>query len=704
MASAPSFTTDRIRNVVVVGHGGAGKTTLIDACCHASGATRRHGSADDGTALTMFTPEEVAHGISMNATVAHATWMDSKVNFIDTPGYLDFQGETRAGVRVADGAICVLSGPGGVEVGTERVWEMLEERHLPTLLFVSMMDRPNADFERVYQDVREHLTAKVIPVEVPIGSGEGFRGIVNLLHSSDKAHFYRAGTQTSEYDEGDIPAEVQPLVDRFYAEMIETIAATDDNLLEHYLEGDTITRQEAVHALKQAMLRGELYPLFCGAPTLTWGVENVLDNVVELMPSPQERPAEVATGRTGTAVELRNLNSDPFCALVFKTTSEPHVGELTFFRVFGGSVKSGDEVLNSTREQSEKLSHLSVPQGKDRMEVTELRAGDIGVIAKLKNTHTNDTLSAPAHSLRLDGVEFPEPDVAVAVEAANRGEEDKLGTGLHKLHEEDPCFSAEYNPELGQTIARGLGELHLEVQLERLKRKHGVTVVMRAPRIPYRETIRSVAEAHGRHKKQSGGRGQFGDCHVRLKPKPRGEGYTFTDAIVGGVIPGKYVPAVDKGIQEASARGILAGYPVVDFEAEVYFGSFHAVDSSEAAFKVAGSLAFQQAAEKAQPVILEPVMLVEVFSPDEYLGDVIGDINQRRGQILGIEPSGRSQKVRALVPQAELYKYATTLRSLTQGRATHKRTFHAYEEVPAHEVPKLVEAARKEREELAAAR
>ena len=704
MASAPSFTTDRIRNVVVVGHGGAGKTTLIDACCHASGATRRHGSADDGTALTMFTPEEVAHGISMNATVAHATWADCKVNFVDTPGYLDFLGETRAGVRVADGAICVLSGPGGVEVGTERVWDLLEERHLPTILFASMMDRPNADFERVYQDVKEHLTAKVIPVEVPIGCGDEFCGIVNLLHSSDRAHFYRAGTQTSEFDERPIPPEVQGQVDRFYAEMIETIAATDDNLLEHYLEGDAITREEAVHALKQAMLRGELYPLFCGAPTLTWGVENLLDNVVELMPSPQERPAEPATGRTGGTVELRNLNSDPFCALVFKTTSEPHVGELSFFRVFGGSVKNGDEVLNPGREQTEKLSHLSVPQGKDRLEVDELRAGDIGVVAKLKNTHTNDTLASPAHPLRLEGIDFPEPDVAVAVEAVNRGEEDKLSTGLHKLHEEDPCFSAEYNAELGQTIARGLGELHLEVQLERLKRKAGVTVAIKAPRIPYRETIRAVAEAQGRHKKQTGGRGQFGDCHVRIKPRARGDGYVFTDAVVGGVIPGKYIPAVDKGIQEASARGVLAGFPVVDFEAEVFFGSYHSVDSSEAAFKVAGSLAFHQAAERAQPVILEPVMQVEVFAPEEFLGDVIGDLNQRRGHILGIEPAGRSQKVRALVPQAELYKYSTTLRSLTQGRATHTRTFHAYEEVPAHEVPKLVEAARKEREELAAAR
>jgi elongation factor G len=702
MASAPSFTTDRIRNVVVVGHGGAGKTTLIDACCHASGASRRHGSADDGTALTMFTPEEISHGVSMNVSVAYATWNDAKINFIDTPGYLDFLGETRAGVRVADGAICVLSAPGGVEVGTERVWELLDERHLPTILFVSMMDRPNADFERVWNDVKEHLTPKVIPVEVPIGAGEDFRGIVNLF--SDRAHFYRPGTATGEYEEGDVPPELQPVVDRYYAELIETIAATDDTLLEHYLEGDTITREEAVHALKQAMLRGELYPLFCGAPTLTWGIRALLTKVVELLPSPQERPAEPATGRTGATVELRNLNSDPFCALVFKTTSEPHVGELSFFRIFGGSVRNGDEVTNAARDKSEKLAHLSIAQGKERAEVDELRAGDIGVVAKLKDTHTNDTLAAPAHPLTLEGVRFPEPDMAVALEAATRGEEDKLAMGLHKLHEEDPCFTSEYNAELGQTIVRGLGELHIEVQIERLKRKNGVSAVVKAPRIPYRETIRAVSEAQGRHKKQTGGRGQFGDCHIRLKPRPRGDGYRFTDAIVGGVIPGKYIPAVDKGIQEASGRGVLAGYPLVDFEAECFFGSYHAVDSSEAAFKMAGSIAFHAAVEKAQPVLLEPVMTVEVTTPDEFLGDVIGDLNQRRGQILGIEGAARGQRVRALVPQAELYKYATTLRSLTQGRAHHTRSFHAYEEVPAHELAKVVEAAKKDREEVTAGR
>jgi elongation factor G len=521
MASAPVYTTDRIRNVVVVGHQGSGKTTLIDASCHASGSSRRHGSADAGTALTMFTPEEISHGISMNVSVAYAEWMEGKINFIDTPGYLDFVGETQAGVRVADGAVVVLSGPSGVEVGTERVWQMIQERHIPAVFFVSMLDRQNVDFEAVFRDIRENLTDKVIPIEIPVGSGEDFRGIINLFN--ERAHMYKPGTQTGEYDDTEIPEELRELEERYYELLIETIAATDDRLLEQYLEGDTISRDEAIHALKQAMLRGELYPLFCGAPNLMRGTRMLMTKLVELMPSPQERPAELAEGR-GTSVELRNLNSDPFAALVFKTTSEPHVGELSFFRVFGGSVKSGQEVYNPGRDKTEKLAHLSIAQGKERIEIDRLRAGDIGVVAKLKDTHTNDTLSTSSIPLTLEGIEFPQPDISIAIEVATRGDEDKLSIGLHKLHEEDPCFVAEYVAELGQTIARGMGELHLEVQMERLKRKYNVEVVAKEPKIPYRETIRAVAEAHGRHKKQTGGRGQFGDCHVRLKPLGRGEG------------------------------------------------------------------------------------------------------------------------------------------------------------------------------------
>ncbi len=696
MGSTPAFTTDRIRNVVFLGHGGSGKTSLLDACCFAADPSRRLGSVAEGTAVTMFTPEEVAHGISMNCAVAHAEWMNHKINLIDTPGYLDFSGETRAGIRVADAALLVIAAPAGVEVGTERAWEMVQERQLPAIIFVSMMDRPNADFDRVFDDIREHLTPRAIPVEIPIGSGDDFRGIINLF--TERALLHRPGVPSEAVAATDIPEEYRASEAKFYADLIETIAATDDTLLEHYLEGETIGREEAVHALKSAMMRGELVPVFCGTSTAVAGVQALLTEIVELMPSPQEAHPELCQGRGSSLIQLRNLNSDPFGALIFKTTSEPHIGELSYFRIFGGSVSNGQEVYNARRDRTEKLSHLSIPNGRERQEVDALRAGDIGVVAKLKDTHTNDTLSGPGHPLTLAGIDFPAPDIAVAVEVESRGDEDKLSHALHMLHEEDPCFIAEYAPELGQTIARGCGELHLEVQLERMKRKYNVAVVTKEPRIAYRETIRRTAEAHGRYRKQTGGRGQFGDCHVRLRPLPRGEGYRFVDAIVGGVIPGKFVPAVDKGIQEAAQRGIIAGYPVVDFEAECFFGSYHSVDSSEVAFKVAGSMAFRDAAERAGAVLLEPVMQVEVNTPEEYLGDVIGDLNQRRGRIQGIEPAGRTQLIRALVPQSELYRYATTLRSLTQGRGAHTRRFSSYEEVPDSAVRNVIDSARKEKE------
>ncbi|MEX0912808.1 MAG: elongation factor G, partial [Gemmatimonadota bacterium] len=595
------------------------------------------------------------------------------------------------GIRVADGAVIVVSGAAGVEVGTQRVWEMVEDRRLPAIIFVSMMDRANVDFEGVFRDVKANLTSKVIPVEVPIGTGDDFRGIINLF--SEQARFYKPGTQKGEFEAAPIPEDLRETEAHYHSELIETIAATDDTLLEHYLEGDPITREEAIHALKQAMIRGELVPLFCGVPTLTYGVQALLTELVELMPSPQERPPELCQGRGDSILQIRNLNSDPFCALVFKTTSEPHVGELSYFRVFGGSATGGMEVYNAKRDRPEKLAHLAVPQGRERLEVESLRAGDIGVVAKLKDTHTNDTLSTSAHPLAIAGIGFPPPDIAVALELETRGDEDKLSHALHMLHEEDPCFEAEYVAELGQTIARGCGELHLEVQIERMRRKYNLDVSIHEPRIPYRETIRRPAEAHGRHKKQTGGRGQFGDCHVRLRPLPRGEGYRFVDAIVGGAIPNKFIPAVDKGIQEAAQRGILAGFPVVDLEAACYDGSYHSVDSSEVAFKIAGSAAFQEAAARADPMILEPVLEVEVSTPDEFLGDVIGDLNQRRGRILGLEPAGRNQKIQALVPQAELYRYATALRSLTQGRAAHTRQFHAFEELPQSELQKVIGTA-----------
>jgi elongation factor G len=701
MTAGKAYPSEQIRNVVLLGHGGSGKTTLADALCYSTGTTRRHGSVKEGTALTMYTEEEISHGISIQCSVAHAEWNGVKVNLLDTPGYLDFMGEAIGATRVADGAVVVVGATAGVEVGTEKVWEYCEPRGIPRLFFVSMMDREHADFDKVCGEIRETLTPRAVPAELPIGAGDTFRGTVNLF--TGRAHIFKPGTQSGEYEEQEVPAELKDRAEELRTELFESIATTNDALLERYLEGGEITAREALEAAKFAMQAGELYPVFCGAPEQTWGVRSLLDAIVQIVPSPAEAQHEIGQ-RPGLdqVVELKGDDSGPLAALIFKTATEPHVGELSFFRIFSGRVRNGQEVWNGTQEASEKLAHISIPQGKERIEVPELHAGDIGVVAKLKNSHTNDTLTMQDRPVVLQQVNFPAPDISLAVRAASRSDEDKIGLGLSKLHEEDPTFVYAYEPERKQTIIRGLGELHLEVQMERLKRKYHVEVVTEEPRIPYRETIRKQAEAQGKHKKQTGGHGQFGDCHVRLKPLPRGEGYRFTDAITGGVIPNKFIPSVDKGVQEASRRGILAGYPVVDFEAEVYFGSYHSVDSSDMAFQIAGSMAFQKAAESANPVLLEPIMEVEVATPDQYMGDVIGDLNHRRGKILGMDQEGQKTRVRALVPRAEMYKYATTLRSLTQGRAFHTRKMVGYEEVPAHIQQKIIEAAKKEKEEVSA--
>ncbi len=694
----PEYGSSDIRNVVLLGHGGSGKTTLVDAMCYIAGSTTRRGSVEAGTAHTDFTQEEIDHKISINLAVARAEWMGAKLNLIDTPGYMDFFGEVAAGARVADGALVVVGATTGVEVGTERVWRLAESRDLPRMVFVSMMDRENANFEKTFAQIREAFGAGAIPVEVPIGSGDDFHGIVNLF--SGHAHAYRAGSDKGEYDHVEIPEAVAGTVATYREQLIESIAATDDELLEAYLEGEQLDRDRVLAAMKSAMMRGELFPVFCGSGSSGRGVRAVMKKLVELMPTPLEIGPVPATKGGEESVELAPADESPFTALVFKTTQEPRIGELSFFRVFTGMLEGGATADNPTRGSSERLSHIGSPDGAERQEVERLHAGDIGVVAKLKDTHTGDTLCASGKGLALGGIEWPSADIAIALRPASRGEEDKLSNGLSRLHEEDPTFSAAYDPELSQTIARGLGELHLNVALERLARKFGVKVETEQPRIPYRETVTKQAEGQGRYKKQTGGRGQFGDCWLRIRPKARGEGYEFVDSITGGSIPNKFIPAVDKGVQEAAARGVIAGFPVVDFTIECYDGSYHSVDSSEMAFKVAGSMAFQKIVREANPILLEPIMTVTVRVPEDFMGEVMGDLNQRRGRILGMDADGHWQEVKAQVPLAELYKYSTALRSLTQGKGMHSREFSGYEPVPGDVAQKIIadEEARKAEE------
>jgi elongation factor G len=673
------YGSSAIRNVAFVGHGASGKTSLVDALAFVSGASRRHGSIKDGTTLTDYSPDEIDRKHTINLGLGYAEWLDTKINLIDTPGYLDYFGEVVSGLHAADAAVVVLSGTGGVEVGTEKVWEVCDRLHLPRVLFVSLMDKEHADFQRVFEDVKTHLTPKVVPVEIPIGDGHDFHGIINLF--SGHCHYYKKGTKTGEYDVVPIPPEYESLFQQYNEQLTEAVASTDEDLIERYLGGEEIPRPDFIRAVKRAVVDGEIVPLFCGSGDLTYGTRTLLKKMVELLPSPAEVKPEVDA---------------PLVGRVFKTLSESHVGDVTLFRLYTGEIRNGGEVFNAEHETIEKLNHLSVQQGKERVEIERLSSGDIGSVAKLRDTHTGDTFCWREHPVRLRPIPFPDSVATSAVLVKQRGEEDKLAAGLHKLHEEDPTFHFEYSSELGQTLIHGMGERHFDTILNRLERKFGVHAELVRPRVAYRETIKGKAEGQGKHKKQSGGRGQYGDCWIRMAPLARGSGYEFVDEIVGGVIPNKYIPAVDRGIQEAAVRGVIAGYPLVDFKAECFDGSYHDVDSNEMSFKMAGIMAFRNVAPKARPVLLEPLMDVDAWAPDDVLGDVMGDLSSRRGQILGTEPDGRLTRVRAIVPEAELYKYSTTLHSITHGRGTHREKFHGYAEAPPEISAKVAAENQKE--------
>ncbi len=683
MASiAAPYEASNIRNIVLFGHGGAGKTTLADALCFAAGSSNRRGNVDKGNALTDFSAEETAHTISINLAVAQAAWRGVRVSLIDTPGYLDFLGEVMAGVRVADAGICVVDALSGVEVGTEKTWAAADTQSLPRIVFVSMMDRENANFDETLSQLREAFGDHLRPVQVPIGSGGGFQGVVNLLSVA----------------EDEIPSAISGQVEELREELVEAVVEGDDDLLEAYFEGEDLDPDRVRAVLRAQVLEGSIVPVFCGSGGSGTGVESLLDGIVDLLPDPTLREAAIAT-EEGEEVVLDGGEDGPLTALVFKTTSEPHVGDLSYFRVYNGALTNGLTLANSRRKGTERLAHLAIPHGAQRVDADRIGPGEIGVVTKLKNTSTGDTLCQTGRSLQLEDILWPEPDLSLAITARTRGDEDKIGSGLSKLHEEDPTFVSGYDQERGQTIIRGLGEIHLNISLEKLTRKYGVNVDTHEPNIAYRETITRIAEGQGRHKKQSGGRGQFGDCHIRLSPLPPGGGYEFVDSIKGGVIPSKFVPAVDKGIAEAAGRGVLAGYPLVDFQAECYDGTHHSVDSSDLAFQIAGSIAFQRVARLAGPVLLEPIMEVFVETPEGYMGDVMGDLNQRRGRVMGMESKGRRQIVHAMVPQGELYKYSAALRSITHGKATHTRRFAAYERAPAQVQQQVVAEVREAKQQ-----
>jgi elongation factor G len=688
------YGMDMIRNVAFLGHQSSGKTTLAEAMLFNAGVTSRIGSIEDGNTLLDSTPDEIERKVSISAGIAFCEISKAKLNIVDTPGYEDFIGEVLSCLPIVEGGVIVVSADSGIEVGTHKAWRYLDKYGLPRIICVNRMDKEHADFNKCLTEAQKYLGSKVMPLELPIGEGQGFKGVVDILK---KKAFVYSGTD-GKYSEEDVPADLEGTVGEWRQKLMDFAAETDDSLLEKFLEGGELTDEELTMGLAAGCVAGTLVPLVFTSATGNIGVRQLMDLIVSMLPSPEWR-GEIEVTSAGEMEKIEIGPGKPVLSFVFKSMSEKHTGDLSFIRTFSGEVKVGDDLFNPNKESSERMGQLFFMQGKNRIETDSIPAGDIGAAIKLKSSKVNDTLCAKSGARIIPAVEFPEPTLYTAIVARSKGDVDKVGSGLNKLAEEDPTFKVRVDPELRQTILSGQGELHFEVILARLKRNQSVEVDMVPPKIPYRETIMSSAEAQGKYKKQSGGRGQYGDVWLKLEPLPRGEGFEFVDAIVGGVVPSKYIPAVEKGVASAMERGVVAGYKFQDVKVTLYDGSFHTVDSSDNAFKVAGSLGFKNAVQKAKPVILEPIMNVEVLVSEDFMGDVMGDLSMRRGKIQGTEQEGSMQKIKAQVPLSELHRYSTSLRSMTQGKASHHREFSHYEVVPHEQAQKLIAEAGAAKEE-----
>ncbi|MGH2793955.1 MAG: elongation factor G [Actinomycetota bacterium] len=687
-----TYPTDRIRNVVLVGHGGAGKTSLTEALLFASGAINRVGRVEDGNTVSDFDPDEVAKGISISLALAPFEWKDHKVNILDAPGYADFVGDAEAGLRAADLAIIVVSAVEGLEVQARVAWDIAEHLGVPTAFFINKLDRERASFQRTLDELVEAFGTKVAPLHLPIGEEHELSGICDLL--ADRAFTYTDGKRT----EGDIPDSLQTQEEALHVKLLESVVESDDALMERYLEGGTIEVKEIAEALSKAIASGVTVPVLCGSATKNIGIDLLADFIVDEAPSPADRPPVKAT-KGGQDLELPPDPNGPLAALVFKTLSDPYVGKLTFFRVYSGTFRPDQSVYNVTRDAEERVGQVHTLRGKHQETAAEVPAGDIGALAKLSNTITGDTLALRSAAIVLPSIEFPDPLLSVAIEPKTKGDEDKLSTALHKLADEDPTFRHERNSETHQTLIKGMGEAHLDVIVSRLARHH-VEVTTLPPKVAYRETIKKTASAQGRHVKQSGGRGQYAVCSLELSPLPRGGGFEFQNAIVGGAIPGNFIPSVEKGARKTLEEGVLAGYQFVDVKVKLFDGKFHTVDSSDIAFQLAGGLAFKDAARAAGVILLEPIMDLEVMTPDDTVGDIMGDLSSKRGRIEGTEPVGRGwTHIKAKVPQGEVLRYSIDLRSKTGGRATFKVSFSHYEEAPSHVQEKVVAEAQKAKEE-----
>jgi elongation factor G len=691
------YDAGSIRNVAVVGHGGCGKTQLVSAMLFGAGAVNRLGRVDDGSTVTDFDEEAIARKHTLSSSLAHAEWRNTKINIIDTPGFANFLTDAQSALRVVEAALVVVDAVAGVEVQTEKLWAEAAALTLPRVVVVNRLERDRASLERTLESLRRDCAREIVPVQLPLGEERGFTGVIDLVRM--KALSF-AADGSGAMTEGDVPAALADRAAKAREQLIEMVAEADESLMEAFFSEGTLSQDQLESGLRAATVAGRLFPLVCTSGLHVIGIQPLLDAVASYVASPAERDFPALT-KDGAETTVKASDAAPAAAFVWKTIADPFAGRITMLRVVSGSLKSDSTVQNLRADAAERLGHLLALQGKTQTHVPELRAGDLGAVAKLKDTRTNDVLGDKAATVRVADIKFPEPVLAYAIEPKSRGDEDKISTAMQRLREEDPTIGYTRDPQTHELLLAGQGQMHIEVTVAKLKRRFGVEVNLKPPRIPYRETILGSTEAHGRHKKQTGGHGQFGDCKIRVEPLPRGSDFQFEDDIFGGAIPRQFVPAVEKGIQEARMRGFLAGYPMVDFKATVYDGSYHAVDSNELSFKLAGSLAFKDAMSRARPTLLEPVMQVEVYAPNDFAGDLMGDLNGRRGRIAGMDTRGAMTVIRAQVPMAEMLTYEQHLTSATGGRGSYHMEYSHYEEVPQHLQSKIIAAAKAERSQEA---
>jgi elongation factor G len=685
------FETGKIRNLGIVAHGGAGKTSLAEAILFDTGMIDRLGRVDDGSSTMDFEPEEIRRKISITSALDHCEWDGHSIHIVDTPGYGNFIADTRACMRALDCAVVILSAISGVKAQTEEIWNWANEFEIPRIAFVNKMDRERASFLRAIDDMEKSLGARGVAIQMPIGVEADFQGVIDLI--SMKACLY-AKDGSGAFTEGAIPAEYADEAARLREQLVETVAEAYDALTEKYLEAGELTQEEILDGLRVGTMRNTFTPVLCGSATSNIGVKQLLDAVCAYLPSPLDRTKAVGTHpKSGDMLERAPDEKEPFSALVFKTTSDPYTGKITIFRIYSGVLNSDSTIFNSTKGVEERIGQIYELEGKKQHPIKQAVAGDIVAVAKLKETVTGDTLCDAAKPIIYEPAKQLLPVISYAIEPRTKADEDKIHNALHRMIEEEPTLESHRDIQTKEFIISGMGQVHLEVIVEKLKRKFGVDVLLKTPKVPYLETIRGTAKVQGKYKKQSGGRGQYGDCWIEMSPTGRGEGYIFEDKVVGGVIPRQYIPAVDKGIHDASLEGFLAGYPVVDFKVALFDGSFHTVDSSEMAFKVAGSMAFKKAMEVCKPVLLEPIVNLKVTVPDENMGDVIGDLNSRRGKVVGVEPKANSQIIRAVVPMSEVLAYSNDLKSMTSDRGMFSTEFSHYEEMPSHLSQKVISEA-----------